>query len=473
MEKGRLVSLFLSSGVALLATALSYLYYSLELDVAEFGLYSLALAVSVIATIVLDGGLRTTLIKRSGSLSDELAEILTTALFAVSLLMSMAALAGYGIASALLEPTLSSDLAFVLWFVFAYVLSYPLTIVPTVRLERELRYRHVGWIESAGVVVERGLPALLLMQGGGMEAFVLAAYVGRFLRVVSLQIAAGGRGLGLRLSGWRQLRALLAEGIWYQGALDVWALRDNLHVLLIGPFFGKEWLAYYAWVLQVATLSSQLFVQIASRVSVPLLAGKAGIAERWHSSVRYMQVLSVVAVPVLLLVWILLPWVDNFLFEGKWQPALGLVPWLFFRMSVGLATSPLGSLLLVHAGARQYFLANISWTLIEVAACLAAIAVVGEYGLAWSHAFMVLPGVWLILSRLDLERRPVRRLAQIVRRVYFRPAVAMSVLGAVLYNSLAISELAEFSQVVVVAGLWFLVSYGLEWAWYRRSRDAL
>lgn len=470
MERGRVVSLFLSSGVALLVTALSYLYYSRHLSVEEFGLYSLALAISVIATIVLDGGLRTTLIKRPDSLSSELAQTLTTALMLVSVLLGLLFAAGYGL-TLLAAPVMATDVAFVLLFAFAYIASYPLTIAPTVQLERELQYRQVGWIESSGVVVERGAPAVLLMLGWGMEAFVLAAFVGRFLRVLCLQWVTRGAGLTIRLAGWRQLTSMLIEGSWYQGALAVSALRDNLHVLLIGPAFGKEWLAYYAWVLQVATLSSQLFVQIASRVSVPLLAGKGSLDERWQSCLGYMRVLSVVAIPVLLLVWVLLPAVNAWLFDGKWLQALALVPWLFFRMSIGLATSPLGSLLLVQGGARQYCLANLGWTLAEVLACLLAMAVLGEMGLAWSHGLMVLVGVYLILRGLG-DSPVMPRLLQMAKVVYLRPAVLMSVLGAVFYAGYVDEALVASPHVMVAAGLWLLMSYLMEWMWHRRWQEA-
>jgi len=55
--------------------------------------------------------------------------------------------------------------------------------------------------------------------------------------------------------------------------------RDNLHILLVGPLFGKEWIGYYAWALQICLVSSQVFAQISARVSLPLLA-QAGSFQR-------------------------------------------------------------------------------------------------------------------------------------------------------------------------------------------------
>ncbi len=57
------VSLFAANGASFLIVGLSYVLYSRYLTPADFGLYSAALAIAAFGTLVLDGGLKNTIIK--------------------------------------------------------------------------------------------------------------------------------------------------------------------------------------------------------------------------------------------------------------------------------------------------------------------------------------------------------------------------------------------------------------------------
>src|SRR5262249_36664111 len=168
----------------------------------------------------------------------------------------IAVLYGFERPLALWWPKLRQDYQFVVSFVCASLIFYPLVTLPTARLERRLGYSHIAWIESTAMLLERGAPALILLWfHTGVYAFLWALLISRVFRVMAL---SRFHRCAIWLASFRQVRQglhLLGVGSWIQLGNLSNVVRDNLHVLLIGPFFGKEWIGNYTWALQVCQIS--------------------------------------------------------------------------------------------------------------------------------------------------------------------------------------------------------------------------
>jgi O-antigen/teichoic acid export membrane protein len=363
-----------------------------------------------------------------------------------------------------LRPEIKHDAKFVVLFVGIALLFYPFITLPTAKLERGLKYGHIAWIESLGTIIERGGPALLLLfTKTGIYSFVWALLISRVLRAA---ILARFHPISLWAGSWAGFSSSLRhlrEGAWIQAGTISSVARDNLHTLLVGPFFGKEWIGYYAWALQICLVSSQVFAQISARVSLPLLAQAGSFEKRWAQCLYQVRLLTVLTVPVLCAVWLILPTVNADFFQGKWQPALALVPLLFLRMIPGMATTPLGPLMMVHRGGAAFGKANLLWTLAEAIGACTLVSVLGPSGLAWSYAFVVWLGLWLLLSSL---RRNTRGLMwNLAREIVVRPSVICAVCAtvAVTFVMKAFDLSARESWLVyAVAGAVILGSYLLE-----------
>ncbi len=218
---------------------------------------------------------------------------------------------------------------------------------------------------------------------------------------------------------------LLRESGWIQFGTISAVVRDNLHTLLVGPFFGKEWIGYYAWALQICLVSSQVFVQIAARVSLPVLAQANCFEERWQKCLYQVRLLTILTVPVLCGVWLSLPSINHFFLHDKWQPALVLVPLLFLRMIPGVATTPLSPLVMVNRGGSAFARASVLWTVAEIAGGIILLLVLGPTGLAWSYAIVVWLGLWIMLSSLQGDTMPLTK--QLTREVFERPSFIFAV----------------------------------------------
>jgi O-antigen/teichoic acid export membrane protein len=394
-----------------------------------------ALSTATLLAMILDGGLKTTLIKSETELThDEQASIaILMVLISVVLILASMMFTRWFL---IFRPAINHDARFVVLFVGTVLLFYPFVTLPTANLERQLNYGHIAWIESLGTLVERGGPAIfLLFTNAGIYAFLWALLLSRILRAAILakfyRISLFSGSWAGFLSSARHLR----EGAWIQVGTIASVARDNLHTLLIGPFFGKEWIGYYAWALQVCLVSSQVFAQISARVSLPLLAQAGKFEERWRRCLYQIRMLTMLTVPMLFGVWLVLPILNSHFFHGKWQPALALIPLLFARMIPGMATTPLGPLVMVQKGGATFGVMNLRWTLVEVVAAVLFVWTLGPAGLAWSYALVVWVGLWLLIGALS--RNTGMLASDLARQIVIRPSVICATLTTAIVVSIA------------------------------------
>jgi len=464
--RNKIIALFLSQSFVFAAIGISYLVYSRILSVEQFGLYSVALVIGSFATLILDGGLKATIIKHPADLTKKEEGTLFFLMACLSLFLIVTLFASHAI-FAIYFPGLKQDYSFLVIFSGIYLVSYPLISIPTATLERRLEYGHIAWIEAVGMAFERAGPAMLLVYSHyGMSSFLWALFVGRAFRIGALMMFYRP---GFHIPVTKDIGAafhLIQEGSWLQIATGASLLRDSMHVLLVGPMFGKVWVGYYAWALQLSMIASQVFVQLSSRVSLPLFSQDRTMKERWPVCLYQVKLLSMFTIPVLAMFLILMPSVDAYYFKEKWQIAITLLPFLFARMLPGLATTPVGTLLLVERGARVFARANILWAGFELVAGFIFLLIAGPKGLAWSYSWTAWIGL-LILHRA-IEQDSGNRMLTTVRTLLKRPALWFS-LGAILspllllmIGVIPLTYVQDIRLVATYAIAIVILSYSLE-----------
>jgi O-antigen/teichoic acid export membrane protein len=444
------VSLFVANSVSFATLGLSYLLYSRLLSPVQFGLYSTALVIGTFGQLILDGGLKNTIIKAPNP-PDRDQQGTVVFLMAASSVVLVIALALGGQPIGAFYPAARQDYQFLAAFGALYLVSYPWLAVPTAFLERGFAYRRVAVIESVGQVLERATPALfLLLTPLGMGSFLLGLLLGRAFKVAAINLAYRAP---FHVPTWTQVKDtahLITEGGWLQLGTFASQLRDSLHVLIVGPLFGQAWVGYYGWCLQLALITSQTFVQISARVSVPVFAQSEGFETRWRHCLAQIRLLTILTAPVMMAALLVLPTVNAHLFHGKWQPALAILPLILLRMLPSLATTPVGALAMVHGGGRALAAGLSAWTAVELVSALVLSLLLGPTGLAWSYAFVVWIGLFLLLRALGRHALPL--LGETVRAILGRPSLAIAVLVAGLL--IAILSLAgQIAALPYVAAL--------------------
>jgi len=468
----------LANAVALISTIASFFLYSRLLTPAEFGLYAGALLVAKLGTTLLDGGLKTSLIKHHETVSEPVLRGLFLASSCAALVVLLLAGGALAILVAIEVLTASSATFFALYGA-AYFTSYPFLFIPLAQLERDQHYSPVARSEALSITIEYALPAILwIFVAPGFWSFVAGAWLGRVLRSALILQAVKNNAAWLSRStapDWDGMRQLFREGIVLQLAVTVSMVRDSLHLIIVGPWFGKEWVGIYAWALQLCGVTSQVFVQTAARVSLPALRLTQGIESRWRATLIQIRWLTMLTAPPLVFLTELAPVANRELFQGKWVDALLLLPFLVARMLPGMATTPLGSLVLADRNARAFALANIAWTAAEFIAALLFLTWTGPIGLAWSYALMAWIGVVFFLRQLPA---PVN-FVEVILELLLRPSVWTAVVLTTAYSRLgeSLGKVSTITEAILWATIGMLCCLATEkscrgWLvdrWHNRS----
>ncbi len=447
--KSGVVAMTAANAVVLAVVAISYVLYSRLMTPAEFGLYAGALAIAKLGQTVLDGGLKIALVKHPEAATPGVQRALFIGSASAGVLATVllgAILSGL----AALQVLTADSAAFLSAYGAAYFLTYPFLFIPLAQLERRQRFGPVAWAEATSMLVEYALPALLwLYLAPGFWSFVLAAWAGRMLRtaIVLANCDDGAWLAGGARPAWRDSQALLREGMGLQIAVSLSLLRDNLHLLLVGPWFGKEWAGFYAWAQQLCAVTSQVFVQTATRVALPALRLMHGSEARWKATLTQIAWLTIFTAPPLVFLTDLGRAANEALFDGKWGVALGLLPFLIVRMLPSLATTPLGSLVLADRGARAYAIANAWWTGGEVVVAALLVWQFGPIGLAWNYAFMA----WFGAAAFVWQLLPPARFGRLLPPLLLRPSLWAAVAATLAYRW-GVEHLGLGTNLASVAG---------------------
>ena len=460
------IPLLAAYSASFVALGISYIYCSKLLTPAEFGAYTMALAVGAFAVLVLDGGIKVSIIKRQFDLTrDEQGGLLLALMAFAGFLLAILAVLFLVRNKPWVDAPWGDEL--VVAFAAIYIVSYPWIGISTALLERRLEYSKIARVEALSMIVERLSPlAILTVFKLGLMSFAIGLVAGRVTRLVLLVSLAPVAPLVREFSNTRRM---FAEGLWTQVGSGAAAVRDNLHVIIIGPFFGAAWVGYYGWALQLSTLASQAFAQVAARIALPLAAQTLTWEQRWDTILAQVRILAAATAPLLAATLLLAPWIDQWYFAGKWLESLPILALLCARMVPGVATSPLGPLLIVERGTRHYALANVVWSGAEFAAGAGAAYCLGRRGLAYSWAVTAWVGMAALIWVLRQDF--VHRFLQVCTAVLNTPAVGISVAWAVAgIGWVGVGRLGTNPMLSSVASICVVVSCV---ALDRRLRSAL
>jgi O-antigen/teichoic acid export membrane protein len=389
-------SLGVAQTLALAAALGGATVYAGWLDAPTLAAWMLALSAARAALLLVDAGIKTALVRRHAALRPGEASRLQRLVAAAALLLSaagalaLALLWGRGQLAA--GPAVLTGVS-----VAAYLLSHALLLPALVRLERAGRFDVVGRAEGLGILLEFALPVLL----AGLSAWqALAAGVmaGRLVRAGWIVWAVEGRPETVSATATAAAvapdQALWRDALPVQGMAALSMVRDQVHLWLVGPWFGIAWAGAYAFALLACALASQVVVATVARVALPALR-PLGPARRALRAARGLRRLLLLTLPLLAATVPLVVWANSGLWDERWSQALQVLPGLVLRMVLALPLAVMAPWLLVAAPTPVAFGVTLRWTGIELVLAVVALALLGPVGLAWSWALGGAIGTWL------------------------------------------------------------------------------
>lgn len=375
-----------SQGLALLAALTSASAYAVWLDAHQLAAWALALGAGRAAMLLVDGGFKAALVRHPQDLSGGAERRLTRLVGTAAMMLS--GLAAVAAAAAVLAGVASpADAGLVGVTVACYLLSHAASLVALARLERAGRFRLVGQAEGAATLLEFALPAALMAAGCvPPEALVIGVLAGRGVRAACLRAGSGAGVPGVADPADNAAEALpWREGLWIQGIAALSMLRDQMHLWLVGPWFGADWSGAYVFGLMACAFASQWLAATVARVAVSALRPLSTV-RRAVCAAKAVRRLSVLTLPLLALTLPVLHAADAWLWDGRWQLALSLLPGLLLRVAAALPLAALAPWLLVAVAPRDAAKVHLQWTVAELLLALLALMLFGPAGLAVAMA---------------------------------------------------------------------------------------
>jgi PST family polysaccharide transporter len=322
----------------------------------ELGLVGLTLAVMNFTAVVGGGNLKSILVQR-GSRFDEDAghtfwlALLLNALAAV-LLAALSPVAGL----------LFKEPRVILLLLLAAV-ALPIQSLNTIyvaALHRDLRFGRVSGILFGASLIQNGSAVLLATMGYGAMSLIIPWTLNAAFMALAFRFSAGRIAIG-RLNVRRSLELCGPAGWLIVNGIFVALLNSGAN-LAIGLIQHDSTVAgYYYWGASLSCQAVFLFVTSLQGVLFPVLTRlNLEPVRQLAGALNACRTLLAVAGPVCLTQALLAGPAIRWLFDDRWQPAIGVVQWL----SIGLATQPLNvlavALLMAHGRFRQLAALNAS-----------------------------------------------------------------------------------------------------------------
>lgn len=210
-----------------------------------------------------------------------------------------------------------------MWLIRVLAISFLLSslkVVPSVLLERDLRFTPLVTVEIVETFIFNTLLIILVLQGWGVWSFSYAA-LARGVSGTLLIYLLNPTKVGLGLTK-ESLKGLLSFGIPFQLNSLLALLKDRLVPLVIARMVTPAEFAYVTWSQAMALLSLDALGEV-NRVTFPLFSR---VQERRESLGKALEealfIASLIIYPLLFGLSAIMPSFINIVVTQKFQPAL-------------------------------------------------------------------------------------------------------------------------------------------------------
>lgn len=233
------------------------------LPVSVIGVFNIANSILAFFTFFSDIGLAAAIIQKKEITQDDLK---TTFTIQEILALLITLIVWFG--APILAPMYKLD-EMGMWLIRSLGVGFFLTslkVIPSVLLERELKFRPLVWVEILETLCFNGLLIVLVWSGRGVEAFAWATILRGLVGVGVIYIVAPWKmALGLSKNA---AKSLLSFGLPFQLNSLLALLKDRLVPLVIAQMVGSVGVGYISWAQSLAFLPLEV-MNIMIRVTFP------------------------------------------------------------------------------------------------------------------------------------------------------------------------------------------------------------
>lgn len=330
------------------------------LPVSTIGIFNIANSILAFFTFFSDIGLAAALIQKK-QISKE--DIQTT--FTIQEILAFFIAAVIWFLAPLLASFYNLD-ASGMWLIRALAVSFflvSLKVIPSVLLEREIRFKPLVTVEILETIVFNGVLILLTLANFSLAAFSIAAISRSVTGVTTIFLIAPWRiSIGFSQGA---LKTLLSFGLPFQINSILALLKDKLVPLVIAKMVGTLGVGYITWAQSLAFLSLEA-MNIMIRVTFPAFSRLQDERDKLKETLEDSLFLtSVVLYPALFGLAAIAPSLVSHVVSSKWQPALPLI--YLFSIAAFWATlsSPFTNFLNAIGKIKTTLKLMVMWTTLE------------------------------------------------------------------------------------------------------------
>ena len=349
---------FFLSLVALVATG----FLTVFLEPREFGIFWIVSAVVNFLAYFSDIGLAAALIQKKEAPSRE--DLRTT--FTVQQILVLALLGIVVIASPILSRvyTLSPDGKILLYILAFSLLLSSLKTIPSVLLERSLRFEKLVIPQVLENLVYNLVAVVLAWKGFGITSFTYAVLARGIVGLIAIYI----------LSPWVprlafsrvSLKGLLRFGLPYQGNNFLAMIKDDGMTAVLGGILGPAGIGLLGWAQKWAYTPLRLFLDHVLKVTFPAFSRMQETKDELKRAVtRSIFFVCFLVFPTTAGLLILAPEAVAIIPRySKWEPALLPMALISINTIFASATSQLTNLLNAIGKIKVTFKLMIMWTVL-------------------------------------------------------------------------------------------------------------
>lgn len=313
------------------------------------------------------------------------------------------------------------------WLVRVLGLSFflsSLKVVPSVLLERHLKFGPLVTVEVVETLIFNGLLILFVLQGFGVWSFTYAALTRGIAGTILLYVLAPAPvGFGFKRE---TIGNLLSFGLPFQANNLLAMLKDRLVPLVIARMVGTAGVGYVTWAQGMAFLPLEI-MNMVIRITFPAFSRMQDDRESLTRAVeKSLFVTSLLVYPALFGIGAILPSVVAYVVSSKWQPAVASFYLFAFSAYWAVISTTFTNTLNAIGHIKTTLRLMVMWTVLAWVLTPLLVSLYGFIGVAGASFLISFTSVITIF--LVKKRLPVKVLDAVLL-----PTIASAMMGIIVF----------------------------------------
>lgn len=412
-----------NSGYSAILGLVANFLFTLYLTPAQYGLYFIILSLTASFTYFTDLGLAAALIQKNDPSEDDYYTAFTAQLLLVSVVVFFGILlTPFLVMWGSLDP--QGKYLYIAMLTSLFILSFK--SIPSVKLERQLQYKHIVAVQAFEQTLFYTVSAVLLIMGYGLTALTVAVIVRSLAGTISIYA----------LTKWKpsihiekdSLKSILRFGIPFQSNVFLAFLKDELLTIYLAATLGLGAMGYVGWAKKWAEAPLRIVADNTNRVLFPLFSRVQEDTQKLGVGIeKALRYNSIILMPMFTIGFFCMPLLVEIIPKyNKWEEALGAFS-LFLISSLFVSfTTPLINVFNATGKVKYSVSFMVLWVILNWTVVPLCARLFGYNGVALAFAINSL--TWIAVTLVMKQRVQFRFFHSIGM-----PLIASIVLGIVLY----------------------------------------